>query len=118
MSQWGRLFCKHFGFSARIGFQRSGSLSARQTRDTWRKGTDVDNSASNLLQCSIGTTGGVVNVRDGSMHGVRGANYVGADGAHMRRASAWCVDKHGTGSGKLTTTHIPVVGMVRKHGHE
>ena len=45
------------------------------------------------------------------MHGVRGANYVGADDAHMRRASAWCVDKHGKGSVKLTATRIPVVGM-------
>jgi len=58
-----------------------------------------------------------VNVRDGSMHGVRGANYVGADGAHMRRASAWCVDKHGTCSVQLAATRIPVVGMVRKHGN-
>ena len=90
----------------------------RQTGDTWRKGTDVDNSASNLLQCSIGTTGGVVNVRDGSMHGVRGANYAGADGAHMRWASAWCVDKHGTCSVKLAATRIPVDGMARKHGNE
>ena len=52
------------------------------------KGTDVDNSASNLSQCTIGSTGGVVNVKDGMMHSVRDANYAGADGAHRRRASA------------------------------
>ena len=60
----------------------------RQTRGTWRTGTDVDNSASNLSQYSIGLMGGVANVRSGSMHGVRNANYAGADGAHMRQASA------------------------------
>ena len=90
----------------------------RQTRGTWRTGVDVDNSASNLSKCSIGLTGNVVTVRDGSMRGVRGANYDGAAGAHMRRASAWCVDKHGTGSVKLTATRIPEVRMVRKHGNE
>ena len=59
-----------------------------------------------------------MNVKDGMMHSVRDANYAGADGAHMRRASAWCVDKHGTGSVKLTATRIPVVGMAREHGNE
>ena len=81
-------------------------------------GIDVDNSASNWSQYSIGVMEGVVNVRSGSMHSVRNANYTSAGGAHMRQASAWCVDKHGTGSVKLTATRIPVVGMARKHGNE
>ena len=33
MSQWERLFCKHFGLSAKVDFQRSGSLLTRQMRD-------------------------------------------------------------------------------------
>jgi len=71
---------------------------------------------STTLPQTCHSAGGVANVRNGSMHGVRGANYVGADDAHMRRASAWCVDKHGKGSVKRTATRVPVVGMVREHG--
>ena len=59
-----------------------------------------------------------MNVRDGSIHGVRDANYAGAVGAHMRRVSAWCADKHGTCSVKLVATRFPVVGTARKHGNE
>ena len=77
-----------YTYTQRSRFQGSGSQSTRQTRDIWRKKTDVDNSASNLSQCSIGLKRGVVTVRDGSMHGVRGANYDGAAGALTRRVIA------------------------------
>src|SRR6056300_526568 len=52
------------------------------------------------------------------MHGVRNANYTSAGGAHMRQASAWCVDKHGIGSVRMTAMRISAVGMVREHGNE
>ena len=90
----------------------------RRTRGTWRMGTDVDNSASNWSQYSIGLVEGVVNVRGGSVHGVKDANYTSAGGAHMGQASAWCVDKHGTGSARMKAMRISAVGMVREHGNE
>ena len=89
MSQSGMKFCIYFGFSARICFQRSGGQLTRQTGDTWRGWTDVDNFDSNLSKCSTSLGGGVMTVKDGRVYGVMVASYGGAVGSHTRQANVY-----------------------------